>query len=126
MPGSTLTNHAGPKTAVHYLGYLAPGLPPLNARRVSHSFKLSFFFYGDVNIGGGQAHVGAGGIWQISVSSLQRYCDPKTTLGKRNKFTQRGGLWGEQLLGEEITSVVAFTPRAQNRIGFGEQSLLPS
>ena len=63
MPGSLLTSHAGPGTAVHYTGYLAPGLPPLNAR-VPHLFKLFFLFSdGDVDIGGGQAHVGAGGIW---------------------------------------------------------------
>lgn len=65
MPGSTLTSHAGPGTAVHYTGSLAPGLLPLNAREFLIPLDLFFFPDGDVDIGGGWEGVGAGGIWYV-------------------------------------------------------------
>lgn len=39
---------------------------------------------GDVDNGGGYACVGAGGVWEIPVLSVQFGCEPKTDLKKNS------------------------------------------
>ena len=46
------------------------------------NYKKHTTLVGDVDNGGGYVYVEAEGIWEISVSSSQFCCEPKTTLKK--------------------------------------------
>lgn len=70
MPGSTLTSHAGPGTAVHYTGSLAPGLLPLNAREFLIPLDFFFFFLMGMLILGEAGKVWGQAVYGTSVSSL--------------------------------------------------------